>query len=132
MKRIYMIATLACSLLLCSASCSKLGEEHEEARNLKVMDIDFTTLKEGEYIGYYKGGMYLWRENECKVKVNILEVANIELLSSKAEYTREFLDTLYQRVIDKQSLQIDAISGSTLDSKACLKAVENALIKAMQ
>lgn len=132
MKRIYMIATMACYLLFCSSSCSKLGEEHEEARSLEIMNIDFTTLKDGEYTGYYEGGMYLWRENECKVKVNVQEVVNIGLLSSKAEYTREFLDTLYQRVIDKQSLQIDAISGSTLDSKACLKAVENALIKAMQ
>jgi uncharacterized protein with FMN-binding domain len=35
-------------------------------------------------------------------------------------------------VIDAQSLQVDTISGATLTSKAYLKAVENALLKAQR
>ena len=41
--------------------------EHDEARNLEIQTIDFTELKEGEFTGYYAGGMYQWRENECLV-----------------------------------------------------------------
>jgi uncharacterized protein with FMN-binding domain len=37
---------------------------------------------------------------------------------------------LFDRVIEAQSLQVDAISGATLTSKAYLKAVENALEQA--
>jgi len=37
---------------------------------------------------------------------------------------------LYDRVVQAQSLQVDTISGSTLTSKAYLKAVEDALNKA--
>jgi uncharacterized protein with FMN-binding domain len=39
-------------------------------------------------------------------------------------------ETLYDRVIQAQSLQVDTISGATLTSKAYLQAVENALIQA--
>lgn len=122
---------LAVSLSLCSASCSKLSTEHEEARNVELMVIDFTTLSDGEFKGYYEGGMYKWRENECQIKLEGGILNEIELLSSVAEYSPEFLDTLYNRVLHIQSLQVDAVTGSTLDSKACLKAVEDALLKAL-
>jgi len=117
------------------SSCKKLNLEHEEAQNVIIENIDFTKLNVGEYTGYYAGGMYGWRENECRILIEELNndtnrVVTIELISSKADYTKQFLDTLYNRVIAKQSLQVDVVSGATLDSKSCLKAVENALIKA--
>ncbi len=130
MKRTPTIILGICSLLFYSASCSKLTMEHDEARNLEIQTIDFTELKRGEFTGYYAGGMYQWRENECLVIAEYQKLVHIQLLQSAAEYTSEFLDTQYQRVIDHQSLQVDAVSGSTLDSRACLKAIENALIKA--
>jgi uncharacterized protein with FMN-binding domain len=37
------------------------------------------------------------------------------------------IEDLFKRVIDSDSLQVDAISGATLTSKAHLKALENAL-----
>jgi uncharacterized protein with FMN-binding domain len=40
------------------------------------------------------------------------------------------IDDLSQKVIDAQSLQVDVISGATLNSKTHLKAVENALAQA--
>jgi uncharacterized protein with FMN-binding domain len=116
---------------LTSASCSKLSMEHEEARNIVITHIDFSTLSDGQYTGYYSGGMYAWRENECQVTVDCTRVTRIELISSTAAYSTEFLDTLYNRVIRQQSLQVDVVSGSTLDSKACLKAVEDALLDAL-
>ena len=131
MIRLKSILIVAVSLCLCSASCSKLSTEHEEARNVELMVIDFTTLSDGEFKGYYEGGMYKWRENECQIKLEGGVLNEIELLSSVAEYTPEFLVTLYNRVLHKQSLQVDAVTGSTLDSKACLKAVEDALLKAL-
>lgn len=131
MKRIILIGIVVSSLIFSSASCSKLSQEHAEARAVELMVIDFTKLQDGEFEGYYEGGMYKWRENECLVKINTGMVTNIDLVSSEAEYTAEFLDTLYNRVIKQQTLQVDAVSGSTLDSKACLKAIEDALLKAI-
>jgi uncharacterized protein with FMN-binding domain len=132
MKRYYLVLFVVASLLLCSASCSKLSTEHDEARNVEIMDIDFNTLHDGNFSGYYYGGMYAWRENECEVTVQDKKVTMIELISSTAEYTEEFLDTLYNRIIARQTLLVDAVSSATLDSKACLKAVEDALLKAVE
>ena len=130
MKRLQLILLVSCSMILCSASCSKLSTEHEEARNIEILDIDFDKLKDGEFLGYYEGGMYQWRENECKVNIETSSVTSIELVSSAADYTQAFLDTLYGRIIKNQTLQVDVVSGATLDSKACMKAVEDALLKA--
>lgn len=131
MKRHSSFFLLVLYITLTSASCSKLSLENEEARNIGIANIDFKSLMDGQYSGYYEGGMYSWRENECQVTVDCTRVTRIVLISSAAEYTGEFLDTLYNRIIRQQALQVDVVSGSTLDSKACLKAVEDALLHAM-
>jgi uncharacterized protein with FMN-binding domain len=135
MRTNFILLIVITSLLL--FSCKKLDLEHDEAINVKISDIDFSKLKKGEYQGYYAGGMYGWRENECRIVVDSItsdssEVTIIELIKSESDYTKQFLDTLYNRVLTKQSLQVDAVSGATLDSKACLKAMEDALIKSKQ
>lgn len=129
-KELFTLSALVCLLILSSCACKKVSKEHGEAQNIEIKNIDFSKLKTGEYQGYYSGGMYGWRENECKVTVDSCRVLTIELIKSEADYTKQFLDTLYNRVLAKQSLQVDAVSGATLDSKACLKALEDALIKA--
>jgi uncharacterized protein with FMN-binding domain len=112
---------------------SKLSKEHREARSLPLNGVDFTRLVDGTYRGAYAGGMYKWRPNECQVTVSSGKVAGIELISSpdpkaKTAYT----NTLYERVIQAQSLQVDTISMATLTSKAYLQAVENALVPAQR
>lgn len=110
---------------------SRLSKEHKEARNISLDGVDFSRLKDGTYFGEYEGGMYKWRANKAKVVVTSGKVMDIELLSSSdpgAKNTDQA--ALYSRVIEAQSLDVDAISGATLTSKAYLKAVENALEKA--
>jgi uncharacterized protein with FMN-binding domain len=89
-------------------------------------------LVDGSYFGVYEGGMYKWRENEVQVMVTSAKVSEIDLLSSKENRPPEFTEELFNRVIKKQSLQVDVITGATLTSNAFLKSIENALIKAEQ
>jgi uncharacterized protein with FMN-binding domain len=112
---------------------SFLSKEHREAASLPLNAVDFDRLNDGAYHGVYAGGMYHWRANECLVTVENGRVTAIELVSSpdpKAESA--YTDTLYARVIQAQSLQVDTISGATLTSKAYLQGVENALLQAQQ
>lgn len=123
--------------LLVFYGCEKVNTEHEEAMNVKIQNIDFNELKKGEYTGYYAGGMYGWRENECRVIVDSVSkdssrVIIIELIRTVEDRPQSFFDELYQRVVDKQSLQVDVISGATLTSKAHLKSIEDALLKSRQ
>lgn len=110
---------------------SKLEQEHREARSLPLSAVNFRKLKDGSYHGAYAGGMYKWRANECDVTVASGKVTGIKLVVSQdpgGKNTQH--ETLYDRVIQAQSLQVDTISGATLTSKAYLKAVENALVQA--
>jgi uncharacterized protein with FMN-binding domain len=112
---------------------SFLSKEHNEAKNLSLNGVDFSKLNDGTYIGEYEGGMYKWRANKVQVMVTSGKVKDIKLLSSSdpgAKNTGQA--SLYERVIEAQSLQVDTISGATLTSKAYLKAVEIALEQAQK
>ena len=106
--------------------------ERREGKNLPIAVMDFKQLNEGTYIGEYEGGMYKWRASEVQVIVSSNKVTDIKLLKHKENKSPEFTDELFNRIIKSQSLQVDTISGATITSKAYLKAVENALIKAQK
>lgn len=109
---------------------SYLSKEHKEAKSLPLANIDFKNLNDGTYIGEYAGGMYKMRTNKVQITVSSGKVTDIKVLEQKYKLGPEFTDKLYDRVIKAQSLQVDTISGATLTSNACLKSVEDALIKA--
>lgn len=112
---------------------SFLSKEHNEAKNLQFNAVDFSKLNDGTYIGEYEGGMYKWRATKAQVIVTSGKVEDIKLLSSSDPGCKNTDSALlYDSVIKAQSLQVDTISGATLTSKAYLKSVENALIKAQK
>lgn len=106
-------------------------KEHREARSLPLNKVNFSILEDGTYHGYYDGGMYHWRINDCDVTVTNGKVSQI-LLSNSNDPAEANIEAamLYDRVIETQSLQVDTLSGATLTSKAYLQCVENALIPA--
>ncbi len=108
-----------------------LSREHREAASLPLSALDFANLKDGVYTGEYEGGMYRWRTNQVEVTVSGGKVTGIRLLSSKfGDGAAKLTDPLYEQVVGGQTLEVDAVSGSTLTSRAALKAVESALLKA--
>ncbi len=110
-----------------------IEKEHKEAMSLTLDAVDFTKLADGVYTSEYAGGMYAWRTNKVQVTVKDGKVTEITLLDSKfGDDSAKLTDPLYVRVIDGQTLQVDAVSGSTLTSKAALQAVENALLQAVK
>jgi uncharacterized protein with FMN-binding domain len=110
---------------------SRLMKEHREARSLPLDAVDFSRLADGTYHGAYEGGIYKWRANACDITVSAGKVVAIQLNGSKDPGSKNFNpQSLYDRVIEAQSLQVDTISGATLTSKAHLQAVENALLPA--
>ncbi|MDF2988153.1 MAG: hypothetical protein K0R50_3663 [Eubacterium sp.] len=106
--------------------------ERKEGKNLPIAAVDFKKLKDGTYVGEYEGGSYKMRANKVQVTVSSGKVTDIKILMHKENQTPEFTGKLYGRVIESQSLQVDTISGATITSKAYLKSVENALVKAQE
>jgi uncharacterized protein with FMN-binding domain len=129
-KWILVVMTVILSCV--AVACVSLSREHREAMNLEINDLDFKKLEDGTYRGAYEGGMYQWRANEVQVTVLSGNVTAIELLRSTEERPPDFTEELFKRVVERQSLQVDAVSGATLTSKAYLKAIEHALTQTAQ
>lgn len=109
-----------------------------ELQNLVIADPDFSKLRDGTYTGAYHGTKDSSRDAAVEVTVSSGAVTKIRVTKGAlagdkqtAEVRNGFtISDLFEEVVKSQSLQVDAISGATLTSKAHLKAVENALEQA--
>lgn len=109
-----------------------------ELKNMTIAALDIKKLRNGIYVGQYSGTKDHFRDAKVEVTVSSGEVVDIKVLKGaldkegKPVEIRDGLtiNDLSNRVIESQSLQVDAISGATLTSNAYLKAVENALEQA--
>ena len=105
-----------------------------EAASVVVENVDFHRLKDGVYSGEYVGARGHLRDAKVQVTVQGGQLEKIDvtggaLAQKQGQEIRggQSLQSLFDRVIEKQSLQVDAISGATITCKTHLKAVENAL-----
>ncbi len=90
---------------------------------LQIGSVNLADIPDGEYTGAYD----CWRwSNTVVVTVQDHQITEIE--SVKGPNGRDSIrEDLTGRIVDAQSPEVDAVSGATADSKAFLKAVENAL-----
>lgn len=89
----------------------------------KVESIDLSTLENGEYKGSYSSFPI---SVEVTVNVQNHRINTIVLnkhVNGQGQQAEEILVT----VVEKNSIEVDAISGATYSSKAILFAISNAL-----
>ncbi len=109
-----------------------------EIQNLVINSVNFNNLRDGTYVGEYKGTKDSFRNTQVEVTILGGKISNIKILKGaldKDGLPIELADgltieDLFGNVVKSQSLQVDAISGATLTSKTHLKALENALKQA--
>lgn len=90
---------------------------------LQIESVNLADIPDGEYTGTYD--CYRW-SNTVVVTVKDHQITDIEAV--KGPNGRDDIrNDLTERMIEAQSPAVDAVSGATADSKAFLKAVENAL-----
>jgi uncharacterized protein with FMN-binding domain len=96
-----------------------------ETLNLTINTVDLSKIPDGSYEGSYNKGRFSYKV-EVTVKDNRIESVNI---LSKPSIVQEFDNDIISRVLQQQSLKVDAVTGATASKKALLKAIENALNK---
>lgn len=96
----------------------------EEVSGIEISDIDLNGVDDGVYTGEY----YLNDSVGAAVNVTVKDgkIASIDLVEHKCGRGKK-AEVITEAVIDKQSLNVDAVSGATGSSKVILKAIENAL-----
>ena len=111
-----------------------------EAMNIVVDDIRFNGLRDGVYAGEYVGAKDHLRDVKLNVTVAGGKLAAVDVTGGALAGEKQnneirggaSIQALFGKVIEKQSLQVDTISGATITCKTHLKAVENALEAAMK
>ncbi len=96
----------------------------EKALQLTTAEITLTGVEDGVYTGSYQG--FRW-SNTVEVTVRNHKIVSIRTLKPQVFAKDETIETLTEKILSSQSTDVDAVSGATADSKAYLKAVENAL-----
>ncbi len=95
----------------------------EQTLNLQIGSVNLANIQDGQYTGEYD--CYRW-SNSVVVTVSDHMITDIKTLT--APTGRESIrQDLAEQIIKEQTLEVDGVSGATVDKKAFLKAVENAL-----
>lgn len=109
-----------------------------EIAGLSFRSINFRKLRDGTYIGDFKGTKSHLRDTQVEVTITDGGIKEIEILKGamnkdgKPAKLRggKSIEDLFDDVVKSETLQVDVISGATVTSKAHLKALENALEQA--
>jgi uncharacterized protein with FMN-binding domain len=92
-------------------------------RYLDIENVDFSVVADGTYTGVFQNKILL---AVVQVEVADHKIVSIEILEHKDAYLPQARQ-IAGDVLNKQSLEVDAISGATLTSDTVLKAIEDAL-----
>ncbi|PKL12576.1 MAG: FMN-binding protein [Spirochaetae bacterium HGW-Spirochaetae-8] len=121
-----VIAFLVLCMVLVGSSCRlpSLTRGLDEILALEIHDIDLSSIANGNYRGTYN--CERWK-NTLEVTVQDHAITAITIIKDVTFAKSEVTDAIFSKVIQSQSLQVDAVSGSTVTSKAYLKSMELAL-----
>ena len=117
-SRILMPVAIALALAATSCGCANLGQ---------AKPLNLAAIPDGTYSGEAQVFVV-----SARVEVTMKGGA-IEAFVITKHFSSKFgkpAEVLAQRVVEKQSLELDAVSGATLSSKAILGAGKSALASA--
>jgi uncharacterized protein with FMN-binding domain len=124
MKKKVLLMSLICISVFIALSGCTLMKYKKKVASTEINKIDLEKIKDGEYEGFYD---VYYINARVIVTVENHKIVSIKLTEHK--HDRYSGEPMVQKVIDAQSLEVDAISGATNSCKTVLKAIENALSK---
>lgn len=103
----------------------KYRELTKLAKNGK--EFKFNSLKDGSYSGTCRGFI---DKIDVEIKVDKGTISNINVVSSKEDRPYSTLRIIPNRILKRQSLEVDAVTNATITSHAIIAATAEAAIKA--
>ncbi len=100
----------------------------EQLAHTTISEVDLAGLENGVYTGSYKAFPVT---AEVRVTINNHRITEIKLVEHKNGQGAP-AEVIPDRVVEEQTLGVEAISGATYSSKVILKAIENALESAVE
>jgi len=107
-----------------------LTKDLSKYRKMLINDVDLTKIEDGVYEGEFSGGRW---KNKLEVTIRDHRIDDIKLIKASSTAGMDDIgEKIFQKVKEKQSLEVDAVSGATVHTKAVLKSIENALSEDQQ
>jgi uncharacterized protein with FMN-binding domain len=116
-KIIFMILTF-----VMTQSCGQKFWLH--ALKTDIESVDLKNVQDGIYSGEYESGV----KARVQVSVSNNKIKEVKILEHKTQLGKR-AEKIVDDVVEKQSLNVDAITGATMSSVVILKALEVALKK---
>lgn len=114
--RVRILSALVVGMIALAASSCKLP-------TIDIGFVDFSLVEAGSYEGYWDGDMV---KASVAVEAEDGYVTDIRILKHECGMGSP-AEAVVARVVEKQSLQVDTVSGATYSSRVILRAIENAL-----
>ena len=110
--------------LICGAVYLKKVADYKRAvGETTIGEIDIADVSDGIYIGEYDVN-FIYAKVEVTVEDG--EIVSINILEHRHERGKA-AETVIDKIIEEQKIDVDAVSGATNSSTVIKKAVENAL-----
>jgi uncharacterized protein with FMN-binding domain len=93
-------------------------------KNAIIKPVDISKIPDGIYSGKYTGGRF---GNQMEATIKDGKITDIRIVKDMVVSVPDASNKLFTEVEEKQSLQVDTVSGATVSCKAYLMALEDAL-----
>lgn len=91
--------------------------------DIHIYGVDMNNVEDGSYIGEYDAG-YVYAKVQVIVKNH--SITDVDLIKHVTEHGKT-AEIITEEMVNKQSIEVDAVSSATNSSKVIMKACENAL-----
>ena len=119
-----VLIVLVVIVLLVGGGAFYLTRGLESGSRLVIGNVDLKSLNDGAYKGEYDGGRW---SNQVSVMVKDHKITGIDIIKDVKFPKEDVSKELLGKVIEKQTPNIDVVSGATVTCKAYMKSIENAL-----
>lgn len=111
------------ALILGAGYLKKVADYKQAVKETAFTEIDVADVSDGIYIGEYDVN-FIYAKVEVTVENG--KIVSIHILEHRHERGKA-AETVIEKIIEEQEIDVDAISGATNSSTVIKKAVENAL-----
>jgi uncharacterized protein with FMN-binding domain len=97
----------------------------KQVQKTEIRDVDLGKISDGSYTGTFSQGYF-----DCQVKTTVKDhkIINIEVIRNKKTRYAQMAEGVIDSILQKQTPNVDAVTGATTTSRALMKAVENSLV----
>lgn len=100
------------------------SQEMLRVRQMDIQNVDISKIQDGEYRGSFS---YSGFDYVVKTIINNQKIISIQILHNRDSKHARRAEGVIAEILQKQTPNVDAVSGATTTSKAIMKAVENSL-----